>query len=192
MVTGPKGKVVNAPLKIFVIAGEESGDILGSAIIKSIRELSGRVIEVRGIGGDALSAAGLTTSQIPMHELSVMGIAEVLPKISFFKRVIAETVAAIESFQPDIVLSIDSPDFCFRVQRAVRARGKTPHSKQIHVVAPSVWAWRPGRAKKIAAFLGGLICLLPFEPPYFTVHGLAAIASAGGIGTALLLDASAA
>jgi lipid-A-disaccharide synthase len=156
-------------LKIFVIAGEESGDILGASILSALPGA-----EITGIGGVRMTAAGLRTPIFPMEYLSVMGIAEILPKIFFFKKLINDTVLAAEKFNPDIVLSIDSPEFSFRVQRALRARGHI-HAKQIHVVAPSVWAWRPGRAQKIAQFLDGLICLFPFEPSYFQKHGLRSI-----------------
>ena len=84
---------------------------------------------------------------------------------------------AAEAFQPDIILSVDAPDFCFRVQKLIRKRGNLPQVKQVHYGAPTVWAWRAGRAKKISKFLDGLICLLPFEPPYFEKYGLKAIAA---------------
>lgn len=161
--------------KIFVIAGEESGDRLAGAIISALIERMGQPVEIRGIGGESLRATGLMSSLVPMSVLSVMGVTEIVPKIPFFLRTIARTVLDIESFQPDLVLTVDSPDFCFRVQSRLRQRGKI-RPKQIHVVAPSVWAWRPSRAKKIARFLDGLICLLPFEPPYFEKYGLPAVA----------------
>lgn len=163
------------PLKIFVIAGEVSGDLLAEAILQAVAGQSGRRLDIRGIGGMGLKNVGLGASLIPIQKLAVMGIAEILPQIFFFIRAINQTVRAIEGFKPDIVLSIDSPDFCFRVQKKVRARGHW-RAQQIHVVAPSVWAWRPGRAAKIARFLDGLICFFPFEPPYFEKHGLRAIA----------------
>lgn len=166
--------MATTPLKVFVIAGEESGDILGGAILKSLAHTSGRSLDIRGIGGDSIKSAGLQKSMIDMHDLAVMGIFEILPKIRFFRRAINDAITCAEEFQPDIVLTIDSPDFCFRVQSGLRKRGHIT-AKQIHVVAPSVWAWRPKRAAKIAKFLDGLVCLLPFEPPYFEEHGLAAV-----------------
>ncbi len=182
-------------LKLFIIAGEASGDQLGAAVLNSITHLSPLSVDVRGIGGPLMATAGLKESLFPMTDLSVMGIAEVLPRLpQLFKRS-NQTVTAIIEFQPDIVLTIDSPDFCFRVQKKVRqnrysglarvpqtvsegppgqARGPVSPITQLHIVAPSVWAWRPGRAAKIAQFLDGLLCLFPFEPPYFERYGLRA------------------
>lgn len=162
-------------LKIFIIAGEESGDILGGAILNALRHDTDRPLDIQGIGGNVMKAAGLGLSRIPMYKLAVMGLTEVLPKIFFFMRSIHDTVLAIEAFKPDVVITIDCPDFCFRVQKKLRKRGIW-QARQIHVVAPTVWAWRPGRAQKIAGFLDGLVCLFPFEPPYFEEHGLPAIA----------------
>lgn len=164
------------PLKIAVIAGEKSGDLLGGAILRAMAKVSPRPLQIVGIGGDSIKDAGLRTSLIPMRELSIMGIAEVLPKLPYILRTIRNTVQHIEDFKPDLVLTIDSPDFCFRVQKKLRAHGQLRDAKQIHIVAPSVWAWRPERAQKIAQFLDGLVCFFPFEPPYFTAHGLNAVA----------------
>ncbi len=160
------------PLKIFIIAGEVSGDLLGGAILRAMTGQTTRRLDVRGIGGDGIKSGGMRTSLFPMHELSVMGIAEIIPKIPHFLRRIRETVDAIEGFKPDLIITIDSPDFCFRVQQKLRLRGNLRGAKQIHVVAPSVWAWRPGRAEKISKFLDGLVCFFPFEPPYFEKYGL--------------------
>lgn len=158
--------------KVFIIAGEASGDALGAAVLNAMRAQSKDHLEIRGIGGQAMLSAGLAQSLFPMDELSVMGIFEILPRIPHFVRRINQTVKAIKDFAPDVVISIDSPDFCFRVQKKLRG---SVAAKQIHIVAPSVWAWRPGRAKKIAKFLDGLVCFFPFEPPYFERHGLRAI-----------------
>jgi lipid-A-disaccharide synthase len=166
---------VKKPLKVFVVAGEESGDALGGAVLSALATRTD--LEVQGLGGAAIQAAGLKQSLFPMHELSIMGIAEVLPKIPAILKRIKQTALAAEAFQPDIILSVDAPDFCFRVQKLIRKRGLLPDAKQVHYGAPTVWAWRAGRAKKISKFLDGLICLLPFEPPYFEEHGLKAIAA---------------
>lgn len=162
-------------LKVFIIAGEESGDILGGAILNALRHHTDRPLDIQGIGGNVMKAAGLGLSRIPMYKLAVMGLTEILPKIFFFMRAIHDTVLAIEAFKPDVVITIDCPDFCFRVQKKLHKRGIW-QTRQIHVVAPTVWAWRPGRAQKIAGFLDGLVCLFPFEPPYFEEHGLPSIA----------------
>tara|TARA_R110002126_G_scaffold13118_3_gene56542 strand:- start:58622 stop:59803 length:1182 start_codon:yes stop_codon:yes gene_type:complete len=161
-------------LKVFIIAGEVSGDVLGGAVLKSLQRAPDVSLEVQGIGGDNILASGLNQSLFPMDELSIMGIAEVLPKIPHILKRIKQTVLAIEAFDPDVILSIDAPDFCFRVQKKIRKRGRV-NAKQVHYGAPTVWAWRAGRAQKISKFLDGLICLFPFEPSYFEPHGLNAI-----------------
>ena len=102
-----------------------------------------------------------------------MGLAAVLPKIPHLKRRIQETAAHILDVKPDILVTIDSPDFVFRVAWEVRARAEKP-PLMIHYAAPSVWAWRPGRAKKLSALYDGILCLLPFEPPYFEAEGMRA------------------
>jgi lipid-A-disaccharide synthase len=159
---------MTVPLRIFIIAGEPSGDLLGANLMHALKE-SAPGVEFSGIGGAAMRAEGLH-SLFPMEELSVMGVAEVLPKLFGILSRIRQTVKAAVDFKPDALVTIDSPDFCFRVAKKVKARG----IKCIHYVAPSVWAWRPGRAKKVAAFLDHILALLPFEPPYFHAHGLGA------------------
>ncbi len=126
-------------------------------------------IEFTGIGGSRMTAAGLR-SVFPMEELSVMGLAEVLPKLFKILSRIWQASSEILKTKPDAVVTIDSPDFCFRVIKQVKARGGSVPC--IHYVAPSVWAWRPGRAEKVSQFLDHLLTLLPFEPPYFETHGL--------------------
>ena len=122
-----------------------------------------------GVGGVTMAEQGLT-SRFAMADLSVMGISEVLPRIPLIRRRIGETVAAILSTMPDLVITIDSPDFCLRVLRAVRAR--RPDLPTVHYVAPSVWAWRPGRAAKMAPVVDHVLALLPFEPPYMQAAGM--------------------
>lgn len=160
---------MSAGVKIFIVAGEASGDQLGAALLKDLRALQS--VEVRGIGGPELAMQGMQ-SIFPMSDLSLMGIAEVLPKIPHILKRLDETEKAIREFQPDIVLTIDVPDFSKRLARRIQdLRGKT---KLVHYVAPTVWAWRPGRAKKMAALFDHLLCLYPFEPPYFERVGLRA------------------
>lgn len=159
--------------KVFIIAGEASGDQLGSSLIQSLREQNPD-IEIRGIGGEAMMAAGMKESLFPMDHLSVMGLAEIIPRIPKFINLIAKAVQAIRVFDPDVVVTIDAPDFSFRVQKKIKAVGI--RAKKIHYVAPTVWAWRSGRAAKIAQFLDGIICLFPFEPIYFEREGLKATA----------------
>lgn len=156
-------------MKIFVIAGEASGDQLGASIIHELAKRHPQ-LNIRGIGGTHLKQAGLSESLFPMHELSIMGVAEILPHIPKILRRITQAVTAIKLFNPDIILTIDSPDFTFRVLEKIK--NLKIKSKRIHVVAPSVWAWRAGRAEQISKFLDGLLCLLPFEPALFEKYGL--------------------
>ena len=155
---------------IFMIAGEASGDLLGARLMGALQAEKLDLL-FSGIGGDMMARHGLK-SIFPMEDLSVMGLAEVLPKLSVLYARIIETSDKILRENPDVVVSIDAPDFCFRVIKRLRRKGY--QGKCVHYVAPSVWAWRPGRAKKVAKFLDHLLCLLPFEPPYFEKHGLPA------------------
>lgn len=155
-------------MKFFLIAGEPSGDQLGAALMAGLKQL---VPDCRfvGIGGPLMAEQGLA-SMFPMDELSLMGIWEVLPKYRHLKRRIAETAAAIAEQVPDALITIDSPDFCLRVAGA--ARKLNPGLRTIHYVAPSVWAWRPGRAKGMAPVIDHVLALLPFEPPYMRAAGM--------------------
>jgi lipid-A-disaccharide synthase len=158
---------VDRPLRIFLIAGEPSGDQLGGHIMAAIRRMAGEPVEFAGVGGDAMAAQGLT-SLFPLSDLAIFGIIEVIPHAPRIFRRVRETAAAIEAMQPDVVLTIDVPAFAFRVLKRVAHRG----IPLVHCVAPTVWAWRPRRAKMIAGFLDHLLALLPFEPPYFERVGL--------------------
>jgi len=160
----PKGGRVKA----FLISGEPSGDQLGGALMDGLRQLEPG-IAFGGIGGPLMQDQGLT-SLFDMGELSVMGIAEVLPKYRHLKRRIAETAAAVIAQRPDVLITIDSPDFCLRVARIVRENA--PDIRTVHYVAPSVWAWRPGRAQKMARVIDQVLALLPFEPPYMQAAGM--------------------
>ncbi len=155
-------------LKLFLIAGEASGDKLGAALMAGLKSLAPGV-GFAGVGGPLMAAEGLE-SLFPMEELSVMGLVEVLPKYRALKRRIAETAEAVAGFAPDALITIDSPDFCLRVARAARAA--RPGLRTIHYVAPSVWAWRPGRAAKMAEVVDHVLALLPFEPPYMEAAGM--------------------
>ena len=152
---------------VFLVAGEPSGDRLGARLMAALKSESDSRVDFVGVGGEAMSAEGLK-SLFPMSELAVMGLVEVLPHIPRIMRRIGGTVAAVRSVRPDIVVTIDAPGFSFRVARRLRGAG----IPMAHVVAPSVWAWKPWRARKIAADLDHLLALLPFEPPYFERHGL--------------------
>lgn len=156
--------------KFFVIAGEASGDILGSKLIKEIKihfKNKGKQVEFVGVGGKLMKEQGLK-SIFPMEELSIMGFFEVLPHIFKILKRIKETAQKIRQEKPDYVITIDSPDFCFRVIKKIQDL----KVKKIHLIAPSVWAYRAGRAKKIAKIYDLLLAILPFEPPYFEKHQL--------------------
>ena len=159
-------------MKVFAVAGEASGDRLGGALFRGLKERLGTDdVSFLGVGGGLMSAEGLT-SQFPMHELSVMGIAEVLPKYPALRRRMVETAEAVVAAKPDVLVTIDSPDFGLRV--AKRAKAAWPSLRTVHYVAPSVWAWRPKRAAKMAPYIDQVLCLLPFEPPYMEAHGMRA------------------
>ena len=131
--------------RIFLIAGEPSGDALGQSLMAGLRTLAPDV-EFHGIGGPRMCGEGME-SLFPMDELSIMGIAEVLPKYRHLKRRIRETAAAVLDSRPDVLITVDSPDFCLRVARLVKAKAPM---RTVHYVAPTVWAWRAGRAAKMA------------------------------------------
>lgn len=158
---------MSGPVKLFLIAGEPSGDRLGGALMAGLETLT--QVEFAGIGGPLMQAEGMA-SLFPMEELSVMGIAEVLPKYLHLKRRIREAAEAVLASGAKALVTIDSPDFCLRVAAIVKAR--RPEFRTIHYVAPSVWAWRPGRAAKMAKVVDHVLALLPFEPPYMTAVGM--------------------
>ena len=161
--------------KIFIIAGEVSGDVLAANIMRAMPNC-----QFIGIGGENMCAAGLQ-SLFPMSDLAVMGIVEVLANAKTLKRRINQTVAKIIESRPDIVLTIDSPGFARAV--IAKLRGTNAGRELIanglkfhHVVAPQVWAWRPGRAKKYAKTFDKLYAFFDFEIPYFTKYGLDTVA----------------
>lgn len=155
-------------MKIFLVAGEASGDRLGAALMAGLKHLSPRV-EFAGVAGPLMQAQGMR-SLFPMEELSVMGIAEILPKYFHLKRRISEVAAAVVASDATALVTIDSPDFGLRVAALVRAA--KPQVRTVHYVAPSVWAWRPGRAAKMARYVDHVLALLPFEPPYMRAAGM--------------------
>lgn len=155
-------------MKLFLVAGEPSGDRLGAALMAGLTQLAPGV-GFCGVGGPLMQAQGME-SLFPMEDLSVMGIAEVLPKYLHLRRRLHQTAEAVIASGADALVTIDSPDFCLRVARLVRAA--RPKMRLIHYVAPSVWAWRPGRAAKMAEVIDHVLALLPFEPPYMTAAGM--------------------
>lgn len=156
-------------LRLFLVAGEPSGDRLGAALIRGLRELSDDPVELHGVGGPLMEAEGLQ-SLFPMEELSVMGLTEILPRLRQLLARVSETADAVLGLNPDALITIDSPDFCLRVAGKVKARAE--HLPTIHYVAPTVWAWRPKRAVKMAKGIDHVLALLPFEPPYMEAAGM--------------------
>jgi lipid-A-disaccharide synthase len=157
--------------KFFVIAGEASGDVLGAKLIAELKAQNSGA-EFLGVGGRLMKEQGLV-SIFPMEELSVMGFLEVLPHIPKLLRRIKQTADQIAKTQPDFVITIDSPDFCFRVMKVLkRNKSASKNIKKVHLIAPSVWAYREGRAEKISKLYDLLLAILPFEPPYFEKYGL--------------------
>lgn len=159
-----------APL-IFLIAGEASGDLLGARLMAALKAKTNGKVRFAGIGGPRMEAEGLT-SLFPFHQLSIMGFAEVLPKLPALISRINQTVHEILQLQPRCVVTIDSPGFNFRVAQKIRANKYAEHLKLIHYVAPTVWAYKPERAEKMRGLFDHLMVVLPFEPPYFERVGL--------------------
>ena len=156
---------------IFIVTGEPSGDAIGAALIGALQERTRGRLRVEGIGGERMAAAGLA-SMVPLSDLAVAGVAEVLPRAPLILRRVRETVAAIRRLRPDAVVTIDSSGFSWRIAQRLRRHGE--RIPLIHYVAPMVWAWRAGRARRMARWYDHLLTLLPFEPPYFERAGLAA------------------
>lgn len=152
--------------KIFIIAGEASGDNLGFRLMQALQALD-EDVRFSGIGGTRMEMAGLETL-FPMQELALMGLAEILPKALHLKKRLAQTIEAIRIEKPDILLTIDSPGFTLRVLKAIGPNGP----KRIHYVAPQVWAWRQKRVKHFPGLWDKLLCLLPFEPDFFKPYHL--------------------
>ena len=152
---------------VYLIAGEPSGDLLGARLMAALKRRSGGRIRFAGVGGDGMAREGLD-SLIPMAELSIMGFAEIAPRLLTLIRHGYRVVDAIRAQRPDAVVTIDFSGFNFRVAKRVRDLG----IPLIHYVAPSVWAYFPARARKVAKFLDHIMALLPFEPPYFEAEGL--------------------
>jgi lipid-A-disaccharide synthase len=159
-VTGP-GEPHAAPLTVFMIAAEESGDRLGAALMASLNTRLGGGVAFAGIGGRAMGLQGLV-SLFPIEELSIIGFAAVAQRLPMLLRRIREAADAVLAAKPDVLVIIDSPDFTHRVARRVRARD--PSLPIVNYVSPTVWAWRPGRAKAMRRYVDHVLALLPFEP----------------------------
>ncbi|MEM7680025.1 MAG: lipid-A-disaccharide synthase [Pseudomonadota bacterium] len=153
---------------IFFIVGEPSGDTLGASLMRAMKEKE-RGLKFVGVGGPLMEAEGLSSIR-PMEELCVMGLFEVLGELPRLLRLIKTVASEVEDYKPDALVTIDLPDFNFEVVK--RLRKKKFNTKFIHYIAPSVWAWRSGRAKMVANIFDMLLCAFPFEPQFFTKHGL--------------------
>lgn len=150
------------PLKLAIVAGEESGDLLGEDLVQAVAELlPEQDIELIGVGGQNLLRVGLKSLFDP-SEIALMGITAILAKLPRLVSLINKTAAHIIAEKPDCLIIIDSPDFTHRVARKVRAAN--PAIPIINYVSPSVWAWRPGRAKAMSAYIDHVLAILPFEP----------------------------
>ncbi len=147
--------------RIFLVATEESGDRLGAGLMKVLRQRLGGAVEFEGVGGRAMAREGLD-SLFPIEELSIIGLAAVVKQLPKILRLIRRTVDAVLASAPDILVIIDSPDFTHRVARRVRA--KDVSVPIIDYVSPTVWAWRPGRARAMLGYVDHVLALLPFEP----------------------------
>ncbi len=160
-------------MKVFMVVGEDSGDLLAAPLIRALREQHGDALECFGIGGPAMKAAGFK-ELLPMDQISVIGLWEVLPKIPRLMKIHTALIDEIEKDQPDVVVTVDFPDFNFLLAKKLKRRG-VYKGKLIHYVAPSVWAWRAGRAKAVSEFLDGIMCLFPMEVSYFSQHNIKAV-----------------
>lgn len=148
-------------LDVFLVVGEESGDQLGARLMEAIIRQSGGRVHFSGVGGSRMAALGLS-SLFPLHDIAVMGITAVLARLPTILRRVRETAAAVIAADPDVLVIVDSPDFTHRVARAVRKA--RPDIPIVDYVSPTVWAWRPGRARRMAAYVDHLLALFPFEP----------------------------
>lgn len=153
---------------VYLVAGEESGDRLGAALIGALRRADSR-LRISGVGGGHMAAAGVP-SLFPLGDLAIMGFSALPTKLPTILRRIRETTDAVIAANPDVLVIIDSPEFTHRVARKVRARA--PRIGIVDYVCPSVWAWRSGRARAMRSYVDRVLALLPFEP--------AAVAKLGG------------
>lgn len=155
--------------KIFIIAGEVSGDILGADLMKSIISKD-KSVKFYGVGGEEMQKINGFKSLFNIKDIAVMGIFEVLKHLCIIKKRIKETINQITKIKPDLIITIDSPGFNMRIVKQIKKQ--FPNIKTLHYVAPQVWAWKEKRAKKVASLYDYLICFFDFEIPYFTKYGL--------------------
>ncbi len=149
------------PLHVFLVAGEESGDRLGAPLMRALKARHGGALTFSGVGGHEMEKEGLR-SLFPIGDLAIMGFSAVARRLPLIFRRIRETAAAAIAANPDVLVIIDSPDFTHRVARRVRAAASS--IPIVNYVSPSVWAWRPGRARAMRRYVDHVLALLPFEP----------------------------
>lgn len=154
-------------LRVALLAGEPSGDVLGASLMRALRAETGDRVEFIGTGGALMEAEGLR-SLFPIVDMAVMGLVELLPRARFLLGRIDQAAKFVLAESPDVLVTIDSPGYTKRVMQRLAVRS----FPIVHYVAPTVWAWRPGRARRLAQLCNHLLALLPFEPPYFEVVGL--------------------
>ena len=155
-------------LSLYIVAAEESGDALGAALVRALQARHGGALTLNGVGGRAMAAAGVS-SPFAVEELSIMGIAAVPRRLPLIFRRIRETAAAVVAARPDALVIVDSPDFTHRVAR--RVRRLAPEIPILDYVSPSIWAWRPGRARAMRAYVDQVLAILPFEPALYVKLG---------------------
>jgi|TARA_B110000967_G_scaffold111696_1_gene114331 lipid-A-disaccharide synthase len=157
-------------MKIVIITGEESGDELGASLVDALKQSSIGEFELYGIGGSLLLKRGINNFH-NISEINVMGIVEVVPKILKIKKIINNVTKQVAELKPDIVITIDSPDFTLRVANKIKSIN--PSIKIIHYVAPSIWGWRPKRVFTVKSAVNHLLTILPFEKKLFEKEGIA-------------------
>lgn len=157
------------PKKIVILAGEPSGDYLGAQLMADMKAILNNNVDFFGIGGQYMEKVGFN-SIMPVDKLSVIGVWEAIKNALYFKKIINDVAAKILDYSPDVVITIDFPGFNNRVAKALKA--EKSDIPIVHYVAPSVWAWRPDRAKEMPEFADKLLALFPFEPPLFQKYGL--------------------
>ena len=163
-------RIVKKRIKVYLIATEPSGDVIGSNLIKSLKKEKKIKVKIYGIGGTKMISSGLVKSLFPIKKLSIFGIFEIIPNIFNIFNLLNKTEKDLIKTKPNLLVTIDSPDFNFRILK--RISKKIPFTKKIHYVAPTVWAWRSGRAKYLSNYVDKLLTILPFENKYFTKHNL--------------------
>ncbi len=167
---------------VFLVAGEPSGDALGAKLMRALKESTGGRIRFAGVGGERMAAEGLA-SLFPLHDIAVMGLTEIVPQLPRILRRLNQTIAAVRAQRPAVLVTIDAPTFCLRIAKRARAMG----IPAIHYVAPQLWAWRPGRVRKLVGQIDRLLLLLPFERAFFERAGIPSVY----VGHPVLEDAAA-